>query len=92
MICKDMTYTIKVSKSVQKFLKKAPPHIKSRFLEKAGYMKKDPFDPRCDIIKLINTESDWRLRVGDYRFFFTIMDQDITIYFYEAGARGDIYK
>ncbi len=85
-------YSIKLHKRVSKFLKKCPQHIKIRFVEKIELMKKNPFDSRCDIVKLENTDTDFRLRIGDYRFFFTIINQDITIYFFDAWARGDVYK
>jgi len=56
-------YKIKISKDVARLLKKCPQYISQKFREKTTYMKRDVFDPRCDIVKLINTDNDWRLRV-----------------------------
>jgi len=53
----------------------------------------DPFDQQLDIkpLRWINKWS-WRLRIGKWRFKFTLIENDIVIYFWDAGARGNIYK
>jgi len=87
-----MRYEVILHKTVLKILKKSPYHLKVRFIEKVDIMKENPFDPRCDVLKLKNTENDYRLRIGEYRFLFTLIEQDITIYFFDGGARWDMYR
>jgi mRNA interferase RelE/StbE len=82
-----MRYKVVLHKHVIKTLEKAPLHLKRRFVEKIEIMKENPFDTRCDILKLQNTDNDYRLRIGEYRFLFTIIDQDIMIYFFDGGSR-----
>ncbi|MDR3169523.1 MAG: plasmid stabilization system [Candidatus Peribacteria bacterium] len=45
-----------------------------------------------DIRPLQGEENRYRLRVGDYRFLYEVREMEIVVYFYEAGARGDVYK
>ncbi len=34
----------------------------------------------------------FRLRIGKYRILYEIIEDEILIYYYKAGSRGDIYK
>ncbi|HMT01564.1 MAG TPA: type II toxin-antitoxin system RelE/ParE family toxin [Candidatus Absconditabacterales bacterium] len=86
-----MNYTIELSKDVKKILKKCDRHIVIHFFEKIKIMSINPFDSRLDIKKLQNSD-DYRLRVGKFRFLYTIQENIILIYFYKADSRGDIYK
>ncbi|MCI4398923.1 MAG: hypothetical protein JHC37_00035, partial [Campylobacteraceae bacterium] len=54
------------------------------------YRQQNPYpsNEAVDIKKLQGTDGHYRLRVGRYRFLFTI----ILVYFYDIGSRGDIYK
>jgi mRNA-degrading endonuclease RelE of RelBE toxin-antitoxin system len=52
----------------------------------------DPFHhPELDIKKLVNMECDYRLRVGQFRFFYTVFETKIVLYVYRADSRGGIY-
>ena len=33
-----------------------------------------------------------RLRIGDYRAVFRIIGNELIVYVFDIGARGDIYK
>ena len=50
-------------------------------------MSKEP--PEGDIKSLIRRDG-YRLRVGDYRVLFDIIDNEITVH--EIGLCGQIYK
>ncbi|HEY5383333.1 MAG TPA: type II toxin-antitoxin system RelE/ParE family toxin [Candidatus Paceibacterota bacterium] len=50
----------------------------------------DPFSHSLDIKKLQKPETGYRLRVGDYRFSYTIEEKIITIY--RIKHRKDAYK
>ncbi len=41
---------------------------------------------------MVNKKGHFRLRVGKYRFLYTVIDDEILIYVYKADSRGDIYK
>ena len=85
-------YTIRTAKQVKKFLDRHP-DIARRFLQKLDILCLDPFSNKLDIKKLWwSEENHYRLRIGKYRFLFTIDEGEILIYFYKAEGRGDVYQ
>lgn len=55
-------------------------------------LRQNPYRSDLDIKKLINTKNDYRLRIGKYRFLYTIFENRMLISMYKADTRGDIYK
>jgi len=55
-------------------------------------MEINPLDDALDIKKLKWSQTKYRLRIWKYRFLFRIDQHIITIYFYDADSRWDIYK
>lgn len=47
-----------------------------------------------DIKKFHSKKYDdiFRMRIGDYRAIFRIVDDELLIYIFDIGSRGDIYK
>ena len=39
-----------------------------------------------------NYDDIFRLRIGDYRAVFHIVDDELLVYIFDIGSRGDIYK
>ncbi len=87
-----MNYSIELHPKVQKFLDKADDHIVRRFGQKAKMIAQDPFSDLLDTKPLKGKESAWRLRIGKYRFLYTIEHDKILIFFFDADSRGDIYR
>lgn len=84
-------YNIVTHKRVDKFLE-SHPEILQQFFAKLEIMRYDPLNiDKLDIRKLKNNLW-YGLRIGKYRFLYTIKDQEIIVYFYNADSRGDIYK
>lgn len=84
-------YNILTHKKVDKLLQ-ANNEIAQRFIQKLSIIEIDPFDKSLDVKKLENTSQKYRLRIGKYRFFFTIIQDKIIIYFFDADSRWDSYK
>ncbi|PID34916.1 MAG: hypothetical protein CR971_00795 [candidate division SR1 bacterium] len=84
-------YTLSYHKKVIKFLKKHP-EIHKRFFKNIQELQKNPYiHPNSKALE--NEEKgSFRLRIGDYRFKYIVIEEKIVIYFYDAGSRGDIYK
>jgi len=87
-------YEIEFSKNFTKQLDKLSGQIVKRFYEDLKYIIKNPLPSNkiVDIKKLQGVENQYRLRVGKYRFLFTIVNEKVIVYFYDLGSRGDIYK
>jgi mRNA interferase RelE/StbE len=85
-----MTYTIIVTKSIQKDLDNLPNDIKSRVYSKISHLSEDP---RPDgVTKLKSYENEYRIRIGDYRVRYEILDKDETILLLQCKHRWEVYK
>jgi len=86
-------YRLKFDKKVLKFFLKHKWEKVSILFEKyAMQIKLDPYTKKLDIKKIQWWENKYRLRIWKYRFLYEIIDNEILIYFYDAGSRWDIYK
>ncbi len=85
-------YRLETSKDVDKFLEKSVPKLRIRVLEVFEELCNNPFSNAVDTKAMVNKKGHFRLRVGKYRFLYTVIDDEILIYVYKADSRGDIYK
>ena len=83
-------FTVKISKRVQKFLRKHP-SIAVKFIAALDQLENNPYQTHLDIKKLLGQKNKYRLRIGKYRFLYEINNQKIYLYFYEADTRGQVY-
>ena len=85
-------YKIIYHKRVIKFIKKRVPKEKEKILKTIKKLKSNPYptDTNLDIKKL-QDRYGFRLRVGDYRFLYDVIDDELIIYIEDADNRGDIY-
>ncbi len=81
-----MTYKIEIEKKAQKFIDKQDKTQQTR-IYKSIYML-----PNGDTKKLQTKQELYRLRVGEFRFVYKIIDDKILIKIIDADNRGDIYK
>ena len=75
-----------ILKFAERFLERQPKKQKVRFLVAIYRL------PEGDVKPVKNSDGVFRLRVGDYRVFFHIDEEDNTIYVREIKPRGDAYK
>jgi mRNA interferase RelE/StbE len=88
-----LIFELHVSKGVQKFLNKRDKKFIERVNAVFARLRENPYNhPELDIKKLINMENDFRVRVGKYRFLYTVVESKILIFVYRADSRGSIYK
>ena len=85
-----MGYSIKISKSVQKQIVDLPNAMKGRILEKIKGLEIEPRP--SGIVKLKNSEQEYRLRIGDYRVRYEIDDAKQTILILQCKHRREVYR
>lgn len=83
-------YSVEFKQSVFKDLKKIQRRIVEGILAKIEKLKTDPY--KGDIKKLFGTKSFFRLRVGDYRIIFQILDAEKKVVVFYIRHRRDVYK
>ncbi|MFM7571661.1 MAG: type II toxin-antitoxin system RelE family toxin [Snowella sp.] len=85
-----MNYVIKIPKSAQKQIDNLSNTVKDRILEKIESLEIEPRP--FGVVKLKNSEREYRLRVGDYRVRYEIDDAKQTILILQCKHRREVYR
>lgn len=67
-----LVYEIELSKQAAKFIEKQTPKLKKRIAQAFVKLQENPYRYDLDIRKLRHFENDYRLRIGKFRFLYTI--------------------
>lgn len=81
-----MEYIIKIEKKPKKFIDKQDKASKERIYKALKEL------PNGDVKKMQAKHELYRLRVGEFRFIFKIIHNEIIINVIDADNRGEIYK
>jgi len=85
-------YNIKFSSDAEKSLKKLDKSTVKRVFIALDQLSNDPFNlPNTKKMKG-KEENVYRLRVGNYRIIYEIINHELIIFVVRMGPRGDIYK
>jgi len=86
-------YRVVFEKQVQKFLEKHKwEKLIYQFEITLMELIEDPYDNSLDIKVISWLPNSYRLRIWKYRFLYEIIEQTISISFFKAWNRGDVYK
>lgn len=83
-------YEVEFRHSVKKDLKKIPPHIISIIFSAIEELAQDPYP--SGVAKLTDTESYYRIRIGDYRVIYEILMNEQKIIISYIRHRKNAYK
>ncbi len=85
-----MSYTVIISKSVQKQIDDLPNDVLERVIEK---IQNIALEPRPDgVVKLKGYDNEYRIRVGDYRIRYEIDDENQLVQLLQCKHRKDVYR
>ncbi|MEJ2560926.1 MAG: type II toxin-antitoxin system RelE/ParE family toxin [Anaerolineae bacterium] len=85
-----MRYQVVIPKPVQKQLDSLPDTVRERIVKRIVILKDNPRPRGC--VKLKGYESEYRIRIGDYRVRYEIRDQESIVLLLHCGHRRDIYR
>jgi len=85
-------YKLEIKKQPAKYIDKRNPKEKVRIAQAFSKLQENPYRRDLDIKKMRGHANDYRLRIGKYRFLYTIMENRLLIYMYKADTRGNVYK
>lgn len=76
-----MNFKIRIHDDVDDYLLRLLDDERKRCYLKFVQLRMNPFRSRagCDLKKLVSRKTEYRLRVGNHRFFYTISDNIIWI-------------
>ena len=81
-------YQIEFSDKALRFFEKLPINDQNRI---GSVLERVKIRPQDFVEKLVGEEG-YKLRVGDYRLFLDIRNQDLIIFVIEIGYRKNVYK
>jgi mRNA interferase RelE/StbE len=82
-------YTVVLSKIAQKQLDKLSDNIAEPIFEALTSLEKDP---RPQGYKKLKGRDGYRIRVGNYRIIYDIIDKELIVDVITLGHRKDIYE
>ncbi|MBN3924243.1 type II toxin-antitoxin system RelE/ParE family toxin [Nostoc sp. NMS4] len=85
-----MTYEVKFTKGARKMFKKLSQELQYRIQPKIDELS---IEPRPNgVKKLQGEENTYRIRVGDYRVIYDILDDVLLVNVIDVGHRSKVYK
>jgi mRNA interferase RelE/StbE len=82
---------INYSKSALKFLVKSEEILYQRIIKKIEGLKENAFPHDCKRIEG-KKQKAFRIRVGDYRVIYSVLDEKNIIFISEINKRGKVYE
>ena len=82
-------YKVDITNSAQKEIKNLDSQAIKRIVEKLKSLKENPFPSGC---KKLIARNGYRIRVGDYRIIYDVIEAEKIVRVYKAGHRKDVYK
>jgi mRNA interferase RelE/StbE len=83
-------YHIVFARSARKELESLPQNMASRVLQRIESLASNPRP--AGAIKLVGSESLWRIRIGDYRVVYQIDDNQLLVDVVVIRHRRDAYQ
>ena len=86
-------YKVIFEKPIVKFLEKHKWEVILDQFEKALiFLINDPYNNDLDIRVITWLPNSYRLGIWKYRFLYEIIEETISISFFKAGSRWEVYK
>jgi mRNA interferase RelE/StbE len=83
------SYSILIVKSAAKELERVPTKDRRRIAAKIAALATDP---RPAGAEKLSGEDKYRLRQGDYRILYELVDADLIVTVIRVGNRRDVYR
>ena len=84
-----MSYEVRIIRSAEKEMDKLPAAIHNRISKRILSFRDNP-RPRG--VKKLSDRDEYRLRVGDYRILYTVIDSDKVVTIIAVGHRRQAYR
>ncbi len=82
-------YRIEVRPAAARALRKLDPHIARRIQGAIALLAEDPRPPAS---RPLRGRPGYRLRVGDYRIIYSVVDEVLLVVVVTVGHRRDVYR
>ena len=83
-------YRVEIARGAVKSLAGLPRKEQHRIRAAIDLLAEEPRPPNC--VALAGEESVYRVRVGDYRILYEVVDARLIVHVIRIGHRRDIYR
>lgn len=83
------SYNLVITRSAAKELERVPTKDRRRIVDRIAGLAHDPRPPACE---KLSGEDKYRIRQGDYRILYEIVDDRLIVTVVRVGNRRDVYK
>ncbi len=83
------SYRVEFTTAAAKELRRLDPGIRRRILSGIAELEQDP-PAGCK--KLVGESTAWRIRVGDYRILYEVVDNILVVTVVRVAHRREVYK
>ncbi|MGH9229554.1 MAG: type II toxin-antitoxin system RelE family toxin [Acidimicrobiales bacterium] len=84
------SYKVEIARRAIRSLRDLPRREQQRVRAAIDLLADDPRPPGCR--KLTGEENAYRVRVGDYRIVYEVLDDRLLIHVVRVGHRRDVYR
>jgi len=82
-------YSVRIKRSAAKELEGIPLKDRRRIVHRIDALGTDPRPPGCE---KLSGEEKYRLRQGDYRVLYEIVNRELIVMVVKIGNRRDVYR
>jgi mRNA interferase RelE/StbE len=83
-------YSIRYTESAAQFLRESDARLRVRISTKIATLARNPFPPGNR--KLKGAERAFRIRIGDYRVVYDVLEDVVVVLVLRIGHRKDVYR
>ncbi len=83
------SYSLRIKRSAAKEIEALPPKDRRRVVTKIEALASNPRPSGCE---KLSGEEKYRLRQGDYRILYEIIDAALVVTVVKVGNRRDVYR
>jgi len=84
------SFEIRWKRSAAKELKKLPQSVIGKILQSVENLANDPTPLQS--VKLSGADHTYRIRIGDYRLVYNVLNRALTVEVIRVGHRKDVYR
>jgi mRNA interferase RelE/StbE len=83
------SYKIFYMPSTEKDFRRIPKTEQTKIIKRIDSLAVNPRPPGCE---KLTVQNKYRIRQGDYRIIYTIIDNELIVWVVKVGHRKDIYR
>lgn len=84
-----MSYRVEFTSTAARQVRKLPRPARDRILDAIEDLGEDPRPHGAK--KLVGERTAWRIRIGDYRVLYDVVDSELTVSVVRAAHRREVY-